>query len=375
MGLISKETKVKWNSCNKKYYVNKGYLFTKMGDEFIVSINDLSNGSHSLIEVKCDKCDRIINKIWRDYTTHIKKDGTYHCRKCSIELYTKIVGTKTRLENSTSFEKWCIDNNRQDVLKRWSDKNGFKPNEVSYAGKKCWFECPNNEHPPELKIISNFTSGVEGSIYCKACGSSAQWGIKKLGKDFLEKYWSNKNKQNPWALSNKSIKEVYWKCPKGKHSDYKRVVRVSVRYDCRCPKCMKERLESLLQEKVRLYLESLNGNKYTILHEQNCTITPKNPKTKFNLLFDNEIKEFKLIIEVHGVQHYKLSIFSKMSANKNDTTPQQEFEYQQWKDKYKKDYALSQGYFYLEIPYWTDDEDETWRQLIDEKIEEIKTNK
>ena len=38
----------------------------------------------------------------------------------------------------------------------------------------------------------------------------------------------------------------------------------------------------------------------------------------------------------------------------------------------KKDYALSRGYFYLAIPYWTNDENETWKSLINNKINAIK---
>ena len=39
---------------------------------------------------------------------------------------------------------------------------------------------------------------------------------------------------------------------------------------------------------------------------------------------------------------------------------------------YKKQYALSQGYYYLEIPYWTES-DESYKTLIDEKIKSILT--
>ena len=42
----------------------------------------------------------------------------------------------------------------------------------------------------------------------------------------------------------------------------------------------------------------------------------------------------------------------------------------QWLDEYKKQYALSQGYYYLEIPY-TAEKDDEYKQLIDDKINEI----
>ena len=51
-------------------------------------------------------------------------------------------------------------------------------------------------------------------------------------------------------------------------------------------------------------------------------------------------------------------------------TPEEEFEYQKYKDNYKKNYALEHGYFYLEIPYWSID-DESYTNLINNKIKEI----
>ena len=86
--------------------------------------------------------------------------------------------------------------------------------------------------------------------------------------------------------------------------------------------------------------------------------------------YDNEIIDMKLIIEVHGCQHYQVTGFAKMSSEKYNTTPEQELEYLQWKDNYKKQYALDNGYYYLEIPYWTE-KDDSYKALIDNKINEI----
>jgi hypothetical protein len=129
-----------------------------------------------------------------------------------------------------------------------------------------------------------------------------------------------------------------------------------------CPSCIRERTESILQEKVRLYCESLG---FTIRHEHQCTLKCRNPKTKATLPYDNEIVELKLIIEVHGIQHYKITNFHHLAKIKFITT-QKALEDIQWKDQYKKDFVLQQGYHYLEIPYWTDDKKETWKQLIDD---------
>jgi len=446
MGLISKTVIVKWNSNNKKWFVDKGYVFTKMSDEFEVKVGDLKNGSNALVYVECD-CEICTTQIsepirWTDYLKCVKEDSKYYCNKCSINIIGKYKILKTKLDNGVSIEQWCLDNSRQDILSRWDyNLNHCKPSEVNYkTSKKIYLKYPVNKHSSELKSFVSFANG-NGSIDCKMCDSLAQWGIDNLGEDFLEKYWDyEKNIVNPWEIKKGSTKnaifikcqekdyhgsykttcrqfscdgrcpycnknsgkihkydslgslypevfniwsdkndispykyapsthnEVLWKCPEEKHEDYKRSIDTSNNCKFRCPECTRERIESILQEKVRLYVE---GFGYTILHEHKCTIIPKNPKSKTNntMPFDNEVVDLKLIIEIMGEQHYSISGFHKMSAKHNNTTPEYELHYQKVRDRYKRIFAKSQGYFYLEVPYWTNDKEETWKQLIDNKL-------
>ena len=46
------------------------------------------------------------------------------------------------------------------------------------------------------------------------------------------------------------------------------------------------------------------------------------------------------------------------------------FKYLKWKDNFKKNYALEQGYNYLEIPYWKV-KDDSYKELINNKIKEL----
>lgn len=54
MGLISKTVIVKWNSANREWYEFKGYIFSKWKEEFEVKVEDLSNGSNTLVNIKCN---------------------------------------------------------------------------------------------------------------------------------------------------------------------------------------------------------------------------------------------------------------------------------------------------------------------------------
>lgn len=448
MGLITKEVEIGLSN-NIKYYESLTYtipkyidaqdrLKVKQGTKIKVKIEDLPDGSGAKVDVQCDSCKDIKNIKIDNYKTYVKEDGKYYCRKCATKLFREKKTRKTKLENGKSFEQWCIENNRQDVLDRWDyELNNCDPSGICCGtNKKYYFKCPRQVHKSELKQICSLTSFSQKNIDCHRCNSFVQWGIDNLGEDFLEKYWdyqknininpweitknshkkvwikcqeknyhgsydvncynfinvnnrcsfcsnhkihlkdslatlfpqaieiwSDKNKKSPYEYSPKSNQEVYWKCQKEKHNDYKRNINNSNRSDFYCPECVKERDESFLQEKVRLYLNKLN---YSLFHEYNCILKCINPKTNYQLPYDNEIiiNDEHLIIEVHGQQHYH-EVSGKWFNRNFD------LHYQKIKDRYKRMYAKSQGYNYLEIPYWTDDKNKTWKMMIDEKIRKV----
>ena len=372
MGLVTKAVKVKWNPRNKKYYEELGYVFTKMGDEFEVKVEDLTKGSHIKVDCLCDNCKKSLIWNYQDYNKYIKEDGKTYCNKCN-KIYGKTKEIKTRLLKGKSFYDWCIENNRLDVLDRWDyELNGCSPKEVLYkSGKKYWFKCGRHpEHKSELKRISDFTNGCEGSMDCKQCNSIAQYVLDNYREEFLWEIWCEKNDISPFEVSIYSNKEVWWNCPDDKHESFKRKCDVSTSLEYRCPECVKEREESFIEEKTRIYLEELS---YEVKTEHNCTIRPVNPKTKQPLPFDNEI-ELKngrhLIIEVHGEQHYDYRFFvTRKKMTKEEA--EEYLHYQQVKDRYKRIKCIQAGYEYLEIPYTAFDNKETYKKLIDNKIKNI----
>lgn len=73
------------------------------------------------------------------------------------------------------------------------------------------------------------------------------------------------------------------------------------------------------------------------------TLKCVNPKTKHPMPYDFELVDYKIIIEVQGDQHTEfIEYFHGTKEN---------YEYQVWKDCYKKNFALSKGYRYIEIFY------------------------
>lgn len=189
-----------------------------------------------------------------------------------------------------------------------------------------------------------------------------------LNNKNLLSLWSKRNKVSPYEYILKHDCEVWWKCPQDKHKQFKRKINESYKNNFRCIYCSAEKKVSYLENKVTNYLNNLG---YTICHEYECSVIAQNPKTKHYMPYDNEINELKLIIEVHGEQHYKLSGFHYRQAERKNNSPENEFYMQQVRDRYKRMYAILKGYYFLEIPFWSDDYEENWKILIDSKINEI----
>ena len=222
----------------------------------------------------------------------------------------------------------------------------------------------------------NFSSGHR-CPYCTGKkihpkDSIGQLIIDNYGEDFLNIVWSNKNTISPFTLAPNSNKKVWWSCLEGRHEDYLRTCSGAVKYEFRCPECVKERKESMIEEKTRLYLEELG---YEVKTEYKCSLTPKNPKTNKFLPFDNEIileNGKHLIIEVHGQQHYyKPSDASKFLEK--GQTPEEYLHQRKLYDRYKRIKCIQSGYEYLELPCWYfyNEAKTTYKDLIDNKIKEI----
>ena len=199
--------------------------------------------------------------------------------------------------------------------------------------------------------------------------SFGDWCRNNIDEDFISKYWDIINTEDPYRIAYASNKIIYLHCDNTEHVKYETTCDRFTLRGQRCPQCAQEQEESKLQEAVKRYIRS-NYSDLILRHEFNCSIAPINPVTGCRLRYDNCIEDIKLVIEVHGIQHYQVTSWAISVSKNKGTTPDQELEYQQWKDAYKKQYALDNGYEYLEIPYWTE-KDESYKILIDNKIKEI----
>lgn len=324
-----------------------------------ITPNDISYGSKKEVLIKCKRKLHESRLISPERIVRTKK---CICKKCN------------------SFAQWGIDNYGESFLNEYWDhelNNNIDPWEIDYSStSNVYIKCCKNDLHGSYEISCNqFTSNFphSGCPYCHVRG--------KVGRPIKEDslgalcpqsiaLWSDKNNISVFDVTPSSHRSVWWKCDNGKHDDYERIISETVRYDFRCASCVSENTCSLLESKVSDFVKNELG--YDIKHELDCGIAPINPNGYNNIRmpYDNEIPELKLIIEVHGKQHYTKCSWHTTTAKRNGTSPQEELEKQQMRDKYKKDYAISHGYYYLEIPYYEENND-LYKQTILNKINEI----
>ena len=330
------------------------------------SPKDICYSTHNKYWFKCDKHKQHKSELKNIHGFIGGSSGSMDCKQCnSIAQYILDNFPDKKLE-----EVW--DYERNEDLDPW----GINRN----SNEKYCFICQEKEYHGSYEMSCvNFSLGRR-CLYCccfhgkvHPLDSLGQYIIDNYGEDFLWKVWSGRNKKSPFDYTIGTQQKVWWKCLDEKHGEYLRGCVNSVKYEFRCPKCVEEREESMYEEKTRLYLEELG---YKVLTEHNCTIKPINPKTKRVLPLDNEIilKNGKhLIIEVHGEQHYDYIFFMTTKKIAKEEA-EKELHYQQVKDRYKRIRCIQSGYEYLELPYWVFDNNDTYKKLIDNKIEEILMN-
>lgn len=280
-----------------------------------------------------------------------------------------------------SFEHWCIINNRQDLLDRWDyDLNLSTPLETARTSPGIYFfKCPRGLHESSAYRLVNLTKYSYSAAQCKCCNSFAQWGIDNIDSNFLNLYWDYEKNKNvdPWKVPFRARPSttIYMKCQYDEtHESYKTYPDHFVD-GCRCPNCAITKTESYLQETVRKYLE--HTYQYGLSHEYDCSIVAYNLQSKHYMPYDNDLNlgnGLHLMIECHGKQHYEVSQYTRLYAKRAGISAEEALSRQKERDELKKSYALSKpGYYYLELSYKAI-KDESYKTLIDNKIQEILNN-
>jgi len=298
--LITKIVEVTLHANNIKYYENLGYKIprylssnrrncVKIGTKLNVKVEDLSDGSNILVDIKCDGCGEILIGVkWSVYKRYVNEDGEYYCQKCAVAGHKKWV----------NFEQWCYDNlsnkDAENILLRWDyEKNKLSPKDISFGSagfnkKGYWFKCLEHpEHGSEQKSILHFTRGDGGNLSCSKCNCIS------ITHPNLVSYFVNKEDTIKYSIGTHT--NVSMKCPNcGYEKDMK--IHNLMNRGFSCPKC---------GDKIS-YPEKFMFN---VLEQLGIEFQPQLTKTTFKWCkeykYDFYIPSINGIIETHGIQHYE----------------------------------------------------------------------
>ena len=312
MGLITEMVVQKWHGRYKKYYIDKGYEYTKVGDGFWVKVEDLPDGSNVKVEVECDNCNKPLKTSWHGFMQQIKKRNSYYCNKCAIKLFGN--GMQNKLHNNEVYNiihnhlgfNWEIVNiytqdhsTQVDIV----DPQGYMYGGVRINGIK------NKNSKPFRFHKSNPYSTNNISLWCKI--NNKKFNISK------KSIYKNHSSKLDWCCHH---------CNKVFQSSFSQV-RYSDNFQC--PFCGDN--VSYPQKFIRELLSQLNEE----------YIPEYSPEWSMNKRYDFYLPKRNEIWEVHGMQHYE----ERFKNIKKSRTLQEEQE----NDEFKKQLSEKNGCKYIVI--------------------------
>lgn len=267
------------NICFDKSYASNPFSQNWSDKNKVNSRNVLLN-SHKKFWFNCFKCLHVFTKSL-DYISD--------CPFCSNQKLCED-------ENcNLCFQKSFASNNRSQ---NWSDKNELQPRNVfKNTAKMYWFNCNICNH----KFKSSLANVSQGN-WCPYCAVPSKKLCEDkncnlcLQKSFLlhdkVKYWSDKNTLKPRDVFKGSQKKYWFNCDKND----KHVFEISIKNIIAgkwCPFCV-NKTETKLYELLTPIYSSFNRQfKVDWCKQQNY------------LPFDFVIKDYRIIIELDGEQHFK----------------------------------------------------------------------
>lgn len=119
---------VKWCASNISWYKEKGYTYTKLGDEFEIAAEDLPIGSHYRVRVVCSYCGQ---EYETSFVQHIRSEANFGdcCQKCHQQKATKTCLAKYGVDNPFQADV-CKEKARQTCLAKYGKERACQSDEI-----------------------------------------------------------------------------------------------------------------------------------------------------------------------------------------------------------------------------------------------------
>ena len=238
----------------------------------------------------------------------------------------------------------------------WSKNNELSARQVTKSSeKKCEFLCKCGH-----SFISPLYSITGGKTWCEYCAGQkiclkedcTQCFEKSFAAYEKSKYWSNKNIKTPREVFKSANHKYLFNCNKC-NKEFNTTLN-DISSGKWCPYCINKTEQKLFDEIIKYYVNI----------KQQCRFDwCKTINTNKYCPYDFVIEEYKIIIELDGIQHFK--------QVSNWDSPEDT----QIRDKYKMEQANKNGYSVIRIlqeDVYFDKYD--WIKELKDVIEKIKFN-
>ena len=213
--ILDRFVQIKWHSRIKNHYVDKGYVFTKVGDLFFVKVGDLTIGSQIKIHVKCDICDHEKEIRYYVYLHNIKSGGYYGCsNKCSINKYFNSNIEKYGVKYATELEE-IKEKRKETCRKKYGVEYAQSLEQFVDKRKETNLNRYGIEYPQSLKQFVDKRRQTNLERYGTENPQNLEIFIEKKKQTNLKKYgfeYPHQNKEISKMAQNTMIKrygEIY----------------------------------------------------------------------------------------------------------------------------------------------------------------------
>lgn len=256
----------------------------------------INNKKHKLMVEKNNKYKYLYTYEKGDITNdnkYVINKKTYirvQCNYCGKEQ-DKLISNRNRKclyccdEYENSFAYYIQQELKEPLNKYWDwEKNTVNPYCIAKNKNiKIWIKCDKKDyHESYIILCTNFIRG-DRCPYCSTrhgkvhpLDSFAKVCIDTVDKNFVEKYWSNKNTVNPWEITPYNNNKVWIKCQRNKkHEDYEVGCASFIRNNSRCPYCSHRKIHpldsfgTLYPEKAKYWSENNKTSPYEVAPKSN----------------------------------------------------------------------------------------------------------
>ena len=300
------------------YTIRNIKLWCKLNNKpFRLIDGQIYKGSNKKLIWKClkENCQEYFNSNWNDISSG------HGCGVC--------FGLQVTLSN-------CLATKNPELAKEWHPTmNGnLTPWDItSCSNKEVWWQCKDNPKHEWSAEVNNRNTNNTSCPYCSGKLPSEDYNLLTCKPELCKEWDYNKNDNKPEEYTPYTSNKVWWIC---KECNCEWEATISHRSNGRgCPDCNKSKGEKECKRIFDL------GSIYYISQKEFEGLLGLGGG---NLSYDFYLPKYNLLIEYQGEMHE--------SFVKGIHKSIKDFEKQVEHDRRKKEYALLNGYSFLEIWYW-----------------------